>query len=211
MGVDEPEDESYEDDFYAQMETVEDGLEAWVGFPFVAELHADVGEGVAPRPGADKGVSVEAELGHFGDAGWEGDEGADDGEEACDENGEAAELLEVVFGEVEIVFAEEDVASEALDGGAATPSSEPVGGDGAEVAADGSGGGDPEEFELAGVHEEAREGHDDLGREGDAGGLDAHEEGYAEVASGRDDGDDEAGEQGDDFFRHEWSVYRVGV
>ena len=58
---------------------------------------------------------------------------------------------------VEVVAAEEEIAAEALDGGAATPGSEPVGGDGAEVAADGACGRDPDELELAGVDEIAGE------------------------------------------------------
>ncbi len=42
-----------------------------VGVPGCAELHAGPGEGVAPGPGADEGVDVEAELvlilgGHLG-------------------------------------------------------------------------------------------------------------------------------------------------
>ena len=52
------------------------------------------------------------------------------------------------------------------------------------------------------MHEVAGEGHDDLGRERNAGRLDGHEESDAGVASGGDDGDDEGGECGDDFLGH---------
>ncbi len=48
--------------FYAEMEAVEDLFEAGVGIPSGAQLHADVGEGVAPGPGADEGIDMEAEL-----------------------------------------------------------------------------------------------------------------------------------------------------
>ena len=46
---------------------------------------------------------MEAELGHFGDAGGEGDEGPDDGKEAGEEDGDAAVALEEVLGAVEVV------------------------------------------------------------------------------------------------------------
>ena len=202
VGVDEPDDSSEEYDLDGEMKAVEDFLEARVGLPFVAELHADVGEDVAPGPGADESVGVKAKLRHLCYACGKSYEGTDYGKEASDEDGDSTEALEEVFDTVEVVTAEEDVFAETLDSGAASPGSEPVGGDGSEVAADGSGGGDPEEFELASVHEIAGEGHDDLGRQGDAGGLDAHEERDADVASGGDDGDDEAGKGCDDLLGH---------
>ena len=67
MGGDEPEDAGDENEFDAEVEAVEDGFEAGVGVPAVAELHADVGEGEAPGPGADEGVEVEAKLVHLRD------------------------------------------------------------------------------------------------------------------------------------------------
>lgn len=145
---------------------------------------------------------MEANLAHAGDAGGEGDEGADDGEETSEEDGDATILLEEALDAVEVVAREEDETAEALDGGPAAEGTEPVGGDGAEIAADGSSGGDPEEFELAGVDEVAGEGHDDLGGQGNAGRLDGHEQADAGVATGGDDGDDEAGEECKDVLRH---------
>ncbi len=202
VGGDEPEDGGDEDEFDAEVEAVEDLLEAWVGVPAVTELHADVGEGKAPGPGAEKGIEVEAELGHAGDAGGEGDKGADDGEEASGNDGQAAVFLEEVLGAVEVVAAEEEEAAEALDGGAASPAADPVGGDGAEVAADGAGGRDQEEFRHARAEDVAGEGHDDLGGERDTGGFDGHEEGDSGEASGGDDGDDEGCDGGEDVLRH---------
>ena len=135
---------------------MEDRLEARVGVPVVAELHADVGKDVAPGPGADEGVGVEAELRHPCDACGKSDKGADDGQQAADENGDSAKALEEVFDAVEIVAAEQDVPAEAFDGRATSPGAEPVGRNRAEVAADSTSGGDPEELQLAGVHEIAR-------------------------------------------------------
>ena len=69
MSPDEPNDAGDEDEFYGEMEAVEDGFESRVGVPFVAELHPDVSENETPWPGAEEGVEVEAELVHAGDAG----------------------------------------------------------------------------------------------------------------------------------------------
>ena len=113
-----------------------------------------------------------------------------------------------MLGAVEVVAAEEDVFAEALDGGTAAPGSEPVGGDGAEVATDGSGCGDPEEIELAGVYEVAGEGHDDLGWKRDAGRFNSHEKHDAGVPAGGDDGDNEVGDVSQNLLGHVGAVYR---
>src|ERR1700723_2114916 len=76
------------------MEAMEDLFEARVGLPGCAELHADVGEGVAPGPGADEGVDVEAELVHLRDTGGEGDECADDRQHATYKHSDGAEAGE---------------------------------------------------------------------------------------------------------------------
>ena len=65
VGDDEPEEGCEENEFDGEMKAVEDFLEAWVGVPRRAQLHADPGERVAPGPGADEGVDVEAELVHL--------------------------------------------------------------------------------------------------------------------------------------------------
>ena len=206
MGPEEPGDAGDENEFNTKMEAMEDGFEAWIRLPAIAELHADVSENKAPWPGAEEGIEVKAKLRHAGDASGQSDEGADDGQEAGDEDGDAAVALKVMLGAVEIVAAEEDIAAKALDGGTATPGSEPVGGEGAEIAADGSGGGYPEEIELAGVNEVAGEGHDDLGWQRNAGRFDGHKEGDTGVSSSGDDGDDEGGEGGYDSLGHVGAV-----
>ena len=142
----EPEEGGDDDGFDAEVEAVEDLLEAGVGVQGGAEVHADVGEGVAPGPGADEGVEVEAQLVHLGDAGGEGDEGADDGEHAADEDGDGAEAEEEVVDEVEVAAGEEEVAAVALDHGASAAGADPVGGDGAEVGGERGDGGEEDEL-----------------------------------------------------------------
>ncbi len=176
--------------------------------PSVAELHADVSKKEAPGPGADEGVEMKAQLRHAGDAGGQGDEGADDGQQARDEDRDAAVALEVVLGAVEIVAAEENVFAEAFDGGTAAPGTEPVGRDGAEVAADGSGGGDPEEIELAGVNEIAGKGHDDLRRQRNASRFNGHQENDTGVSSRGDHSDNEVGDVSQNLLGHVGAVYR---
>src|ERR1700691_2416661 len=87
---------------------------------------------------------------------------------------------------------EENEAAVASNEGATAPGAHPVG----------AGGGDQEKVEAAGVDQVSGEGHDDFGGQGDAGRLDRHEEGHARIAGGRDDGDDELGEGGEDSFAH---------
>jgi len=89
--VDDSDDEGDDDDEIKAMQYV---LEAGIGVPAVAEGCANVGEDVAPGPGADKGVKVKLAARHTGNSGGQGDEGAHDGEQASDEYGDAAVLLE---------------------------------------------------------------------------------------------------------------------
>jgi len=202
VSPDEPDDGGDQDELYSQVEAVEDLLESWIGVPLVPELHADVGEGKAPGPGADEGVKVKAELGHAGDASREGDKGPNDGKQATDDYGSAAVLRKEVFGAIEVVTAEEEEAAEALDGRTPAPATDPVRRDGAEVAADGTGGGDPEKLGGIRAENEAGKGHDDLGGQWDAGRFDAHEESDSCQTSGRDDGNDEGCDGGKDVLGH---------
>jgi hypothetical protein len=191
VGSYEPDGGEDDDGLYAEVEAVEDLFEAGVGVPLGAELHTDVGESVAPGPGADEGVDVEAELVHLRDAGREGDEGADDGKHASDEDGDGAEVGEEVVDAVEVVAAEEEIAAVALDHGATSASADPVGGDGAEVGCEGCDGGENDEIEPGVGQRVARERHDDLGRDGDAGGLDGHEEDDRGISASGDGADEE--------------------
>ena len=127
---------------------MEDGFETRIGVPLVAEFHADVGQGVAPGPGTDKSVDVEANLVHLGNAGGKSDECTDDGEHAADQDGDGAVPCEEVIDAVEIALAEEHVAAVALDHGASAPRADPVGGDGTEIGGKGCDGRQDDEVEL---------------------------------------------------------------
>jgi len=193
---DEPEEGGDDDDFDGEMEAVEDFFEVGVGVPGCAERHADVGENVAPGPGADEGVDVESQLVHLGDAGGKGDEGADDREHAADEDGDRAEAREEVIHAVEVVAAEEEIAAVAFDHRASAACADPVGGDGAEVGGEGSDGCEDDEVHLRVGEAPACERHDDFGGDGDAGGLDRHEENDRGVSASGNCGY----EEGDDLF-----------
>src|SRR4051812_8764704 len=93
------------------MKALEDRFEAWVGVPFVAQFHAYVSERVAPRPGSDKRIDVEAELVHLCDARRQGDEGTDDGKHASDQDRNRTILREEVVSQIEVALAEQDVAA----------------------------------------------------------------------------------------------------
>jgi len=76
---------------------------------------------------------VEAELVHLRDAGGKGDEGANDGEHAADKDSDGAKAVEEMVDAVEVVAAEEKIAAVALDHGAASVGSDPIGGNGAKI------------------------------------------------------------------------------
>ncbi len=196
MRPDEPDDAGDENQLHSQVKAVEELLEARIGVPLAAEFHADVGEGVAPGPGADEGVDVEADLVHLRDTGGKGDEGANDGEHAADEHGDGTEAGEEVIDQVEVAPAEEEIAAVALDHGAASASADPVGGDGAEVGGQGRDGRKDDEVQLRVGEGPACQRHDDFRWDRNAGGLDGHEEDDAGVAAGGDGADEES----DDFL-----------
>jgi hypothetical protein len=193
---DEPEEGCDENEFDGEMEAVEDFFEAGISVPRRSELHADPGECVAPGPGADESVDVEAELVHLRDACGKGDEGADDRQHSADENGDGAEAVEEVIDTIQVVAAEEEIAAVALDHGTTAVCADPVGGDGAEVGGEGGDGREDDEVPLRVRESVAGERHDDFRGDGDTGGLDRHEKDDAEVSAGRNGAD----EEGDDFF-----------
>ena len=132
----------------------------------------------------------------FATAGWKGDEGADDGEHTADEDGDGAEAVEEVVDAVEVVAAEEEVAAIALDHGASTARSDPVGGDGAEVGGERGYCGEDDEVQLRVSESVAGERHDDFRGDGDAGGLDSHEKDNCGVSTSGNG----TNEEGNKFF-----------
>src|SRR5215471_1756901 len=69
--------------------------------PVLAEFHAEPSESQAPRPGAKKGVDVEAAAGHARDAGRQRDKRPDDREQTGDEYRELSPAREEAVGPVE--------------------------------------------------------------------------------------------------------------
>ena len=129
---------------------------------------------------------MELPLIHFGYAGGEGDEGANDGEHSAEENGDGAEAVEEVVDAIEVAAAEEDVAAVTLDHWAASAGSGPVGGDGTEVGGERGCGCEEDEIPLRVGEGPSGERHDDLRRDGDTGRLDGHEEDDGGVSAGGD-------------------------
>ncbi len=196
MRDDEPEEAEDEDGFDAEVEAVEDLFEAGVGIELGAELHADIGKHIAPRPRADESVEMKAELVHLRDTGGKGDEGPDDGKHASDEDGDRAKASEEVVDEVEVAAAEEQIAAVALDHRTASASADPVGGDRAEVRGQRGHGRQDDELDLSVGQSVAGQRHDDFRWNRNAGGLDGHEQDDAQVATAGNGAD----EKGDDFF-----------
>src|SRR5882757_6937419 len=176
MRDNEPDEADNKDQFDSEVEAMEDSLELRVGVPLRAELHADVGQRVAPGPGTNEGVDVEAELVHLRNTGGESDKGADDGKHASDQHSDGAEAGEEVIDKVEIAPTEEHPAAVALNHGASTTSTDPVGRDGTEVRGQRSNGRKDDELQLRRGKGVACEGHDDFRGDGNAGGLDCHEQ-----------------------------------
>jgi hypothetical protein len=134
---------------------------------------------------------MELPLIHFGYAGGEGDEGANDGKHSAEEDGDGAEAVEEVVDAVEVAAAEEDVAAVTLDHGAASAGSRPVGRDRAEVRSERGCGCEEDEIPLRVSECPSGERHDDFGRDGDTGRLDGHEEDDGGVSAGGDGCDEE--------------------
>ena len=186
VGDDEPEEGKDDDGFDTEVEALEDLLEARIGVELRAELHADIGQDVAPGPGAEKGVEMKAELVHPGNAGGKGDEGTDDGEHASDEHGDGAEAVEEAVNEVQIAAAEQEIAAVALNHGPTSACANPVRGDGSEIGGERGHGGEEDELHLRMGEGIAGQRHDDFRGDRNTGGLDGHQQDDAEVAAGGD-------------------------
>ncbi len=98
-----------------EVEAVHGRPQPRVAVPPFPEQVTHVGEGVAPRPGASKGVGLERKLRHAGDAGWQRDKGANHWQQAPDQRRRAAEPAEEPLSAVQVVRAEQDVAAPSFD------------------------------------------------------------------------------------------------
>src|SRR5215469_2523961 len=110
--VGHPEQDDQQDQ---RIEAMEPHLQARIGLPLLAQLHADISQGKAPRPRADESVDVELQAIHTRDAGGKRDEGANHREQTCDEYRDCSAAFEEAVGDGELAMAEEDVAAVALD------------------------------------------------------------------------------------------------
>src|SRR5437764_7020358 len=186
-------------DDYA-VETMHEGLEAGIGVPALSELLADIGESIAPGPGAQERIELELSLRHARDACGERDEGADHRQQPADEDGDAAEAPEEPLDHLELALAHQHDAAPALDQRPAAPIADRVGDRRADIATDGARGRDQRKVEAAGRDEITGERHDDLGGERNAGALDRHQDDDAAVAERGNRRDDEGRDGCDDAF-----------
>jgi len=127
---------------------------------------------------------VEADLVHLGHARREGDEGANDRQHAAQKYRDGAVAIEEVVNKIEVATAEQQVASVALDHGAAAAGTDPVGRDGANVRGQRSQGGEDDEVHAGVGQRVAGKGHDDFRWDGNAGGLEHHEGDHNGVLGG---------------------------
>ena len=114
----------------------------------------------------------------------------------------AAVLIEEVGHAVQVVMAHQNPAAIALHQWAAASCADPVGDDGAEIAADGPRRCCPNQIEAIEVHQVAGERHDDFGWKRDARRLDSHEQSDACVAAHVDDVRDELNKDCENAFCH---------
>ena len=110
---------------------------------------------------------------------------------------------------------QEDVAAVFLDGAAAAPSPDLIGGNAAQVAAQrpedasdpdlrhGIARAQTEEGELALVGQVAGEGHDDFAGQRNAGAFDGHEQHDAQGAHGGHDGQHPGDDGGEELLQHQ--------
>src|SRR5882762_2645125 len=87
------------------------------GAPVLAQLHAKIGQGKAPRPGTEEGVDVEAAPRHARDARRQSDERADNRQQAGQENSGVTPAQKEAVGPVQFAPAEQDVATVFFDQG----------------------------------------------------------------------------------------------
>src|SRR5581483_8809426 len=93
-------------------------------------------------------IDVETQTRHAGDAGGQRDEGADDGKQASEKDGGVAPALEEAVGVLEVAGSEQDVTAVALHQPSPAEVADLVGDHRSQVAAEGAGGGGPEQAEA---------------------------------------------------------------
>ncbi len=159
--------------------------------PVLPHAHADPRQHRAPYERADERVHDERGHPHLRHARGEGDEGAYHGQEPRHEDRYLAVAREPAVGQVQVVVRDQHVPPVFFDERPPAPRADVIGHERAEDAADGTHQRHEPEVEDALRDQVAREGQDDLGRQGDAGALDAHQEDDARVTHVLDGVDDE--------------------
>ena len=144
--------------------------------PVLAQFHAEVGERKTPGPRSEKSINMEFAALHAGDSGGQRDKCSDHGQQARDEHGHVSPAQKEAVGPVEFAAAHQNPASVSLDQRTPAVASDFVGDERAQIASDGAGGGHPDQFHLAGKNEVAGKGHDQFGRQRNAGRLNRHEQ-----------------------------------
>src|SRR5262249_3104575 len=139
----------------------------------------------------------------------ERDEGPHDRQEARPEDRRPAPAREPALGEIELARAEEHPAPPALDRRSPTAGADRVRDERPHDAPEGARHRDPDEPQLAAVHEVAGKWHDDLRRARDARALYRHQEDDPGVATGRDGRDDERGRGRHQALEHGGPVYQL--
>jgi len=145
---------------------------------------------------------MKAPAGHASNAGRQRYERPDHRQQPRDEHGQVSPVRKKSICPVEFAAGEQDPAAIALDQRPATVAADLVSHQRSQVAADRACGRHPEQLHRAFIHEITGEGHDQLGRQWNAGGLDGHQDNDAAVSGDRDYGFDEDKENGEDLFGH---------
>src|ERR1700719_3057288 len=145
---------------------------------------------------------MKACAGHAGNSGGQSDEGADNGEHSGNDDCEITPADEEAVGPVQFAATHQDPAAIFFHQRAAPVTADLVSDQRSKVASDGSGGGCPEQFHCALVHQVAGEWHDQFGGRRNAGGFNGHQDGEAAVSGGGDYGFDEAKKNGENVFSH---------
>ena len=131
---------------------------------------------------------------HPGNAGGQGDKGSHHREQARQKHRDRSIFQKEMRGAVQVVPAEQNILAKTLHQRTAAMRPDPIGHRRTQIAANGAGRGHPQKLKPAGVNQVAGERHDDLRGQRNAGRLNAHQQRNPQVARGRNDGNDEVGE-----------------
>src|SRR5580704_8382177 len=152
-----------EPDYSRRQGNANDGIELVKIFaqraPIFAQLHLEPSQREAPGPGTEKGVEMKSSTRHSGNSRRQCDESADYREQSSDEDRQVSPARAEAVGPIQFSPAHKNPATVFFDQGATTVASDLVRDQRSQVAADGAGSGDPEQFHCAFEHQIAGERH----------------------------------------------------